>query len=106
MRFSIDWNRMVDGNGQPCGAPSASQEVVFDAMDTLESTLAGLGYRLVYTRREIVAQEGSGPCPDTFVFNGDDLTELLGLPAGGVTGFTADLIVRAALSAVRRDQSG
>ena len=105
MRFSLDWNRMVDGNGEPCGRPAASQDVVFDAVDTLESTLSGLGYRLVYTRREIVAEEGSEPRSDTFQFNGDDLTELLGLPPGSVTGFKADMIVRAALAAVRRDQS-
>jgi hypothetical protein len=100
MRFSIEWNRIVDGNGRSCGSPSAEQDVVFDAMDTLESTLAGLGYRLVYTRREIVAQEASAPLPDTFLFNGVELTDLLGVDQLALKGYTADIIVRAALAAV------
>jgi hypothetical protein len=59
----------------------------------------------VYTRREITAQEGSEPLSDAFLFNGDTMTELLGLSPGSIREFTADLIVRAALAAVRRDQS-
>ena len=105
MRFSIEWNRIVDGNGRPCGSPAADQDVVFDAMDTLESVLAGLGYRMVYTRRETVIQDCSEPAADTFLFNGEELTALLGLNTSVVERYTADSLVRAALAAVALERS-
>lgn len=101
----MEWQRVVDCNGHPCGSPSADQNTVFNVIDTLENTIAGQGLRLSFTRKEIEAPARDDPGIDRFYFNGESLEELLGITSSSIECYTPDLLLRAALVAVEREST-
>ena len=104
-RFSIEWQRVVDCNGNPCGSLSADQDMVFNVVDTLENTIGSHGLRLSFTRKEIKVPVEGDPGIDRFYFNGEPLEELLGITSSSIERYTPGLILRAAFVAVERENT-
>jgi hypothetical protein len=101
----MEWQRLINCNGDPCGRPSADQDTVFNVVDTLENMIESQGLRLSFTRKEIKASAEGESGMDRFYFNGESLEELLGITSSSIERYTPDLILRAALAAVEREST-